>query len=244
MKIKISDISAVGAQVGQVPRVNSSGVLEWGDAATGGDNGGGGTGTKLMPTLVQKAPMRNDGDIVLPATPTPGNMLIWITGGWRDSLDGYRPNGFQPAGRYYGNQANAVQAWTRTILVGDGTTYNVYGGDNQGGVLYEFTNCLGLYPLAGGPLAYSGSQGSITVPPNPYDTGAEILLSAEHDTLPIISFVGTGNLTVDRVDADDGLNHKSTQARMVGVGGDAQITTSSYFTDPVWGAFALIGKVA
>ena len=36
MKIKITDISSVGATTGQVPRVSDSGSLEWGDAAGGG----------------------------------------------------------------------------------------------------------------------------------------------------------------------------------------------------------------
>lgn len=108
--------------------------------------------TRPIPTLVQKATLVNDGDLVLPKKPTVGNIMILITAGWGGNLQSYVPPGFTPIGNYVNGYNNAIYCWIKSVTADDTPVYSLSVPDNQFAVLYEYAGVRGVLPLVGGPM--------------------------------------------------------------------------------------------
>lgn len=196
---------------------------------------------KTLPILVQQASLRNDGNLVLPQTPTPGNMLVVVAGGYYGtSLTAYKPSGFSAVALYSSNANNAVAVFTKVATSQDTNTFAMTASDNQQAVMYEFENCSNIVGIGGGAISYTGSTGTIVVPENPFSKNSVTLVAVEHDTA--IQLALSGGDSIQDFSAIDGGNHMGAIGRVGGAGGTYSVTASGSFTAPVWGAFAVQGK--
>lgn len=171
---------------------------------------------RLAPLLVQKATLRGDGTIALPAPPTIGNLMILVMAGYSPtSLPGtYKPRAFTSLATYQSDTNNAVSFANRRVVSGDTGSYNMSTTDNQAAVLYEFANAAGVYPIVGGAMSgqFSGTSFALTAPISPYGADDINLIAFTHDTTPVWSLTAETGLSIDFLTPADGQNHTSAFA--------------------------------
>lgn len=119
---------------------------------------------KLMPRMVQKATMINDGTIALPAAPTVGNLMVFIATGWYGSLATYVPAGFTLSSSYSADTNNGTWCYFRRVQSGDTGSYAVSATDFACCALYEFENAAGVYGVTGGALSAVFSGNNFQIP--------------------------------------------------------------------------------
>ena len=196
---------------------------------------------KTTPSYVQKATLRNDGVLALANTPKVGNTLVLVTAGFSGSMTSYIPSGFSMSGQYYSNSNNMVAAYTKTVTSSDTGSFTMSASDNQQAIIYEYKDVVGVIPVGGGDIPNSSGTGTFNVPANPYSLNGDILLAVEHDTSVQINFGDNLKLTKDYY-ATDSSNHKGAFGRYRGESSAVSVLASA-FSYPVWGAFAVVGKL-
>ncbi|MFC3214626.1 hypothetical protein [Novosphingobium panipatense] len=201
-----------------------------------------------MPVLVQPpATLRNDGNIALSTPPTPGSLLVLVTGGFFGSLGSYRPQGFIRAAAWKSNDNNGVMFWIRRAVAGDSGSYDMSASDNQGAVLYEYADASGLFPVNGGGAAEDGHLFSFYAPPEPFDGKAVGMIVLTHDTTPGLYFYPRPGLTQDYMTPpSDSLNHPSVFGRITpeAVGAITGETTGGGLNNSAFGMAYLVGAPA
>lgn len=200
-------------------------------------------GGHKQPTFIQKATLRNDGTITLPAPPTVGNLMVHIQGGF-DTFAAYTPAGFINTAIYNSNANNFVVASVRRVIAGDTGSYAVSASDNQFCALYEYQDAMSVLGLAGGPMAFSGSAFALSVPRSPFAPLDDVIVCVEHDATAVFTATAETGLTKDFEPSADGANHIGAIYRCnfaAGFDGVLNGTTSSAPTAPVYGAFAIVG---
>lgn len=174
-------------------------------AAANGSGGGGGS----TPIIVQRASIRNDGNVTLPLAPTVGNTMVWVSAGFGGSLFSYIPAGFIPFSYYTPNVSNTSLIASRKVQAGDTGNYAITASDNQFGCLLEISGFKGIFPINGGSFDPFTSGGNFSVgifpPPGTVpiavgametDTTGTWTLGAQTGlTLEINSGIVTGNHT-------------------------------------------------
>lgn len=122
-------------------------------------SGGGGGGGFSPPTIVQQSYTHISGsqNVSLASTPTPGNTLVIISTGAGDTNQGNVPN--PPAGwmveAWMNNGPNAgppgsgpsfqsAMVFSRSVLTGDGTTYNFNSPNGSNILFYEFAGRVAI----------------------------------------------------------------------------------------------------
>lgn len=204
--------------------------------------GGGGGSGREAPTFVQMATIRNDGTVTLPSAPTPGNLMVWMAGGWGGSINGYIPAGFTRVATYLSNGNNGVMGAMRVVQPGDTGSYSVSASDNQGGVLYEFSDAVFLVGSGGGYPDYSGSNFNFSAAPSPYQANSISFLPFTHDDGSTLDFTPMTGLTQDYQTVGGG-NHASCFARLADTASRsvAGFSTGGGLNQPCYGVFWLLG---
>lgn len=204
--------------------------------------GGSGGTVVAAPTLIQSATLRNDGTIALPSAPTPGNLMVFVSGGFGNSLNNYSPVGFTRGPAYRSDANNGAQLALRTVQSGDTGSYAVTATDNQFCALYEFSNVTAVRGLYGGYLSTSGSNWFIeALKPS----GAVRIVVGENDTSSAFTVDAATGLTVD-ITTEAVNNHPGFIARLddTFTTGRVSGTIANGFSAPVFGVFDVVGTEA
>lgn len=204
--------------------------------------GGGGGGT---PTMVQFATLRNDGNITLAAAPTPGNLMVLVTGGFGGSIDGYVPAGFALVGGFASDNNNGVRCWGRVVQAGDTGNYPMSASDNQSAVLYEFSGALTAASMSGGRLGGPGGAAwAINFLPSPFGKNNVVLGVVENDSTVQWTVDALTGVVADNIDGTGTGNHTCAFVRVDQSTAGPTISgtiTSGGYNNPVYGLFAVIG---
>lgn len=204
--------------------------------------GGGGSG---VPTMEQFATLRNDGTVTLATAPTPGNLMVLVTGGFGGSIDGYVPAGFALVGGFASDNNNGVRCWGRVVQAGDTGSYAMSASDNQSAVLYEFSGALTAAPMSGGRLGGpGGSAWAINFLPSPFGKNNVVLGVVENDSTVQWTVDALAGVTADNIDGTGTGNHTCAFVRVdQNVAGPtiSGTITSGGYNNPVYGLFAVIG---
>lgn len=205
-------------------------------AASNGSGGGGGT----PPTLVQKASIRGDGTVTLPAAPTAGNLLVWVANGWQGSLQGYRPSGFTITANYQSNANNGVMMAMHWVQTGDPAAWAVSASDNQGGVLYEFSGASGPGISFGGSLAVNGSGYIVDLLKS---ASVYTFVNIQNDNSSTLSYTAQTGTTLDYNANSDGDNHKGLVIAIPPTATAKQVSgaVTGSWDSPVYGVFTVAG---
>lgn len=175
---------------------------------------GGGGGTRTTPTMVQMDTLRNDGTIALPVAPTDGNLMVFVAGGFGNSLPGYVPPGFSVFSIDGVPSANLVLIAFKRVESGDTGSYAISASDNQAAVLYEFSDAAGLAQIAGGALPFVNSTDFEIGMLEPFVDGVRLVAMTNDNAANFAIDAATG-LTVDFYgDNTGGANHTSAFARL------------------------------
>lgn len=200
-------------------------------------------GGHKQPTMIQKATLRNDGTITLPAPPTVGNLMVHIQGGF-STYPAYTPAGFINTAIYSSNANNFAVASVRRVIAGDTGSYALSASDNQFCALYEYQDAMSVLGLAGGPMAFSGTNYALSVPRSPFAPLDDVIVVLEHDGTAVFTTTAETGLTKDYEPASDGANHIGAIYRCnfaAGFDGAFAGTSSGSLIAPVYGAFAIVG---
>lgn len=115
-------------------------------------------GTMTQPYVVQFGTLRNDGTLALTSPPTPGNVLLFVAGGWAGSINNYQPNGWIPLGSARSNENNGVLASWKLVDSADPVSIALSAGDNQFCAVYEIANAGSLVFLGNGTNVFDGTS--------------------------------------------------------------------------------------
>jgi len=218
--------------------------------AGGGDGGGGGGGGAVaydVPSIVQKASLRNDGMLALPAAPKAGNTLLVVLSGYGGSIDDYAPPGFLERSRAYSNHDNIVSFRTRKVQAGDTGSYNLFAGDNQQATLYEIKNAGAFGEGRGGGNAFTYTNPrKFLFGVNKHETDRPMMtfVGATSDSDTTISFEPAAGLTTDFY-AVDGGNHRGAHASIAsGFEGMVQVNYSDSPVAACFDVFQVFGSIA
>ena len=219
---------------------------EWVPAPTGGGGGGGPvTGTMTQPYVVQRATLRNDGTLALVSPPTPGNVLLFVAGGWGGSLNStsYFPAGFIYQGVFSSDSNNSVQAGWRLVVSGDTGSYAMSAGDNQFCALFEIAGVGSIVQLGQTQDIRGGAASpafNMTVPEQ-YISAADLVFGCvTHDTTEVFTVTPETGLTVDFVTAS--LSHGGFVAHWDSTFDSPLSGSVSGLTSPIAGFWGVIGK--
>ena len=222
------------------------GVL-WGDVEGGGGSGGGSPGTP--PTLVQKASLRGDGNMVLPAEPAAGNLLVLVMTGYRDTVlfSAYAPVGFTPVRLYSSDFNNCVAVATKWVESGDPASWAMAAADNQSAVMYEFSGASGVIGIAGGAMSrlFTGNNFEISVPSPMLGAASTMIASFTSDTVPNWAINEAAGLTVDYLPPASGsINHPGAYAHYSdSFDGIISGSLSGTPVNPAFGVFEVVGTI-
>ena len=201
---------------------------------------------RKAPSIVQKATLRGDGNVVLPSAPTVGNLLVHIAAGYSATTlpATYRPTGFTPVQVYQSDVNNAVSLSIRRVQNGDGLNYAVTSQDNQACVLFEFADASGVYGIGGGAMGgfFSGSNFNAFAQLSPYSVDDIVIGAFTQDTTALWNLTAETGLTVDLVTPNDVNNHTGAFFHYDKTfDGSVQGSTSANPTQPAFGMFAVVG---
>jgi hypothetical protein len=186
---------------GGLPNQHSNLQIEFDD----GTAGGGGGGSAVSPSIKQKASLRNDGNLTLPAMATAGNMLVFVVGGFGGGL--YVPPGFGLVSSFQGDSNNIVRCYAKRA-VGDETTWALSATDNQFCVIYEAENCASVTSYKGGALEPgNGNPYSIGLDQSPVPASSLTVFAAENDNDGVVTVQAAENQIIDLI-TNDGGNHR------------------------------------
>jgi hypothetical protein len=205
-------------------------------------NQSGGGGGRTPPTLVQFNTLRNDGTIALSTAPTPGNLMVFVSGGAFGAFASgpYIPSNFTPVAQYNSNGNNAVWAAMRRVQPGDTGSYSISASDNQSCVLYEFSGASDCVPVKGWRIMQVGSTSPLFVPKG---YGATRLVIVENDNADNMSATPATGLNIDYNVNFGGDNHKSIYFRLDDTFSVELIdlAISGGWNNPVYGVFDVLG---
>lgn len=144
-------------------------------------------GAHASPTMIQKATLRNDGTLTLPAAPTVGNLMVHVQGGF-STYPAYTPAGFVNVAIYQSNANNFAVASIRRVQSGDTGSYAVSATDNQFSALYEYSNANTVLGIVGGAMP-TGAPINLGVPLSPFGPTDEVIIVLENDlsVVPVIT---------------------------------------------------------
>lgn len=207
---------------------------------------GGGIGsTRDEPQLVQMATLRNGGTLALPSTPTPGNLLVFVAGGYSGSLSNYVPGSgldrFSTVSWFNSDGNNAVSCYTRIVQSGDVGSWSMSASDNQFCAVYEFANAAGVQPGYGSYMITSGNDCAADVGRSVFDNAIRLLVM-ENDTDSTPTVDPATGLTVDFATSGGG-NHTGAIIRLGTdfVDGRVTATFASGLSAAVFGFWNVVG---
>lgn len=236
-------IATTGGSGGSLPTGGSTGQVLTKASATDGDatwqtvsNG------RITPTLIQKVTQRAGGTFSLPAAPTAGNLLVWLTAGFNSA---WSLAGFYVVG-YFTTTNQVVACYARKVVAGDANSFTVGASDDKAGVLYEFQDATGVFPLTGGAMSgfFSSANFTLPLPPSLFATSDTRLLALESDTAAVWSVTPETGYSQDYVVPSGAAgNHYSVIGRLSDMfDGTLAGSTSGSPINPVFGLFEVVGR--
>ena len=207
----------------------------------------GSTGSsRQTPQMVQYGTLRGDGNITLPSPPTPGNLLVVVMAGHRDTtlIPNYMPIGFMGIQTFRSDINNAIAVGMKRVEQGEPTSWAMSASDNQSAVIYEFSNSSRVIALGGGTMAanFTSSTFSINLGLPLYGQGGIVLGAFTSDQTPHWSVNSAPGLSVDFLSPPSATDNHP--AAFVRYSDDfSGIVTGSVSANPVQPAFGLFEVV-
>lgn len=202
-------------------------------------------GEMSQPYIVQSATMRNDGTIALIQPVTPGNVLLFVAGGWQSSLNNYRPAGYNYLTNPSSNENNGVLAQYKVITVAETISYDLSVGDNQFCALYEIANVGGVFAMTSGTYGQIFPTGTpnmdIAVPTLRISPTDLFFIAVEEDNAHQITFQAGNGFYLD-IHPLTGGNHGGFIGHYDSTNDGHIRGTVSGMDAPVFGVWAVVGK--
>lgn len=211
------------------------------------DGGGSGGSSRAVPTVVQMATLRNDGTLALPSAPTPGNLLVFVSGGYwggyAGSLYNYQPGTFSRVGWTTSDSNNGTMCSQHIYQEGEPYSWSLSASDNQFCAVYEFQDAASAIMHMG-----TYAQTPSTAPIGMVDVGHPIfdnavrLVVLENDNDSTFAVGSAAGLTVDFL-VNDGGNHRGAIVRLDPEEFiDGRVTFTCSYQTAVFGVYYVVGK--